>query len=341
MDRKQESTGKSALTLPALACVVIFFASFLLGRYPIRPTVLLRILLNRVGASFPPTWEAAAQAVVLQIRLPRVLAAALIGAALSLSGVSYQGMFGNPLVSPDLLGASSGAGLGAALGILLGLGYGVTSALAFCFGLGAVALACGLGRAARTDRLVTILLSGMVVSGLCTAAISFIKLVADTQQTLPAITYWLMGSLCSVRPRDVALVLIPIVLGAVPLLCLRWRMNLLTLGEEEARSMGLNVRAIRLTVIVCATLLTASSVAVSGMIGWVGLVIPHFARMCFGSDCRRLLPASALMGAAFLMLVDDVARIAATVELPLGILTSFIGAPIFLYLLLTGGRYGN
>lgn len=329
----KRTTGK--MLLLAGAFLLVFFASFMLGRYPVTPAELLKILLNKVFPVFPITWEAAAETVVWQIRLPRVVAAGLIGCALSLSGLSYQGMFSNPMVSPDLLGASSGAGFGASLGILLGLHYMGISTLAFCFGLAAVALAYLIGKSSRSNRLMAILLSGMVVSAMFSSAISFLKLVADTQQALPAITYWLMGSLSSIRMSDVGFLLLPLLLGAIPLFALRWRMNLLTLPEEEARTMGINTRLMQLVVICCATLLTAASVAVSGMIGWVGLVIPHFARMLFGSDFRKLIPASALMGASFLIVVDDVARVAATAEIPLGILTSFIGGPVFLMMMLT------
>ena len=329
----KRTTGK--MLLLAGAFLLVFFASFMLGRYPVTPAELLKILLNKVFPVFPITWEAAAETVVWQIRLPRVLAAGLIGCALSLSGLSYQGMFSNPMVSPDLLGASSGAGFGASLGILLGLHYMGISTLAFCFGLAAVALAYVIGKSSHSSSLMAILLSGMVVSAMFSSAISFLKLVADTQQALPAITYWLMGSLSSVRTSDVRFLLLPLLLGGIPLFALRWRMNLLTLPEEEARTMGINTRLMQLVVILCATLLTAASVAVSGMIGWVGLVIPHFARMLFGSDFRKLIPASALMGASFLMVVDDVARVAATAEVPLGILTSFIGGPVFLMMMLT------
>ena len=194
----------------------------------------------------------------------------------------------------------------------------------------------------RTNQTIALILSGMMVSSLFSAGTSYIKLVADTQQQLPAITYWLMGSLSSIKPRDVLFLVIPVALGLVPLWILSWRMNLLTLGEEEARSMGVNTRLLRFIVILCATLLTAASVAVSGMIGWVGLVIPHFCRMLFGYDYRRLIPAAALFGASFLIIVDDIARLATAGEIPLGILTAFVGAPIFLYLILTGGaRRGN
>ena len=265
------------------------------------------------------------------------LAAAVIGAALSLAGVSYQGMFQNPMVSPDILGASSGAGFGAALAILLGASYMGISAAAFLFGLAAVMLAYGISRVSKINATLAMILAGMMIGSLFTSCTSFVKLVADTEQTLPAITYWLMGSLVSIKPQDVAFVIFPVIAGSVPLFLLKWRMNLLTVGEEEAQAMGINTRALRLVVIVCATLLTASSVAISGMIGWVGLVIPHFCRMIFGYDCRKIIPASALFGATFLMVVDNIARLATTAEIPLGILTSFVGAPIFVYLILKGG----
>lgn len=317
------------------------FGSVLLGRFSVTPKELLHLLLSRLTET-EPGWRDGAENVVFQIRLPRIAAAALIGAALAVAGVSYQGMFRNPMVSPDILGASTGAGFGAALAILLGAGYFGISMSAFVFGLLAVAAAYLVSCMSRTNQTIALILSGMMVSSLFSAGTSYIKLVADTQQQLPAITYWLMGSLSSIKPRDVLFLVIPVTLGLVPLLILSWRMNLLTLGEEEARSMGVNTRLLRFTVILCATLLTASSVAVSGMIGWVGLVIPHFCRMLFGYDYRRLIPAAALFGASFLIIVDDIARLATAGEIPLGILTAFVGAPIFLYLILTGGaRRGN
>lgn len=317
------------------------FGSVLLGRFSVTPKELFRLLLSRLTET-EPGWRDGAENVVFQIRLPRVAAAALIGAALAVAGVSYQGMFRNPMVSPDILGASTGAGFGAALAILLGAGYFGISMSAFVFGLLAVAAAYLVSCMSRTNQTIALILSGMMVSSLFSAGTSYIKLVADTQQQLPAITYWLMGSLSSIKPRDVLFLVIPVTIGLVPLWILSWRMNLLTLGEEEARSMGVNTRLLRFTVILCATLLTASSVAVSGMIGWVGLVIPHFCRMLFGYDYRRLIPAAALFGASFLIIVDDIARLATAGEIPLGILTAFVGAPIFLYLILTGGaRRGN
>ena len=327
---------KIKFTILVVIFIVVFFGSFMLGRYPVSPPELMKIILSGI-IDIPRSWPDAAENVIFQIRLPRVLAAAIIGAALSIAGVSYQGMFQNPMVSPDILGASSGAGFGAALAILLGAGYMGISVAAFLFGLAAVMLAYGISRVSRINATLAMILAGMMIGSLFTSCTSFVKLVADTEQTLPAITYWLMGSLVSIKPQDVAFAIVPIIAGSVPLFLLKWRMNLLTVGEEEAQAMGINTRALRLVVIVCATLLTASSVAISGMIGWVGLVIPHFCRMIFGYDYRKIIPASALFGATFLMVVDNIARLATTAEIPLGILTSFVGAPIFVYLILKGG----
>ena len=327
---------KIKFTILVVIFIVVFFGSFMLGRYPVTPPELMKIILSGI-IDIPQSWPDAAENVIFQIRLPRVLAAAIIGAALSIAGVSYQGMFQNPMVSPDILGASSGAGFGAALAILLGAGYMGISVAAFLFGLAAVMLAYGISRVSRINATLAMILAGMMIGSLFTSCTSFVKLVADTEQTLPAITYWLMGSLVSIKPQDVAFAIVPIIAGSVPLFLLKWRMNLLTVGEEEAQAMGINTRALRLVVIVCATLLTASSVAISGMIGWVGLVIPHFCRMIFGYDYRKIIPASALFGATFLMVVDNIARLATTAEIPLGILTSFVGAPIFVYLILKGG----
>ena len=327
---------KIKFTILVVIFTVVFFGSFMLGRYPVSPPELMKIILSGI-IDIPQSWPDAAENVIFQIRLPRVLAAAIIGAALSIAGVSYQGMFQNPMVSPDILGASSGAGFGAALAILLGAGYMGISVAAFLFGLAAVMLAYGISRVSRINATLAMILAGMMIGSLFTSCTSFVKLVADTEQTLPAITYWLMGSLVSIKPQDVAFAIVPIIAGSVTLFLLKWRINLLTVGEEEAQAMGINTRALRLVVIVCATLLTASSVAISGMIGWVGLVIPHFCRMIFGYDYRKIIPASALFGATFLMVVDNIARLATTAEIPLGILTSFVGAPIFVYLILKGG----
>ena len=322
--------------------MLLFFGSFLLGRFAVAPETLFRILWDAIRESFctlfgmqPPAaaYTGQERAVVLNIRLPRVALSALVGAGLSVAGTAYQGMFRNPMVSPDILGASNGAGFGAALGILLSFNYFGVTVSAFVFGVGAVALAWFISRASRMNGT----LAGIVVGSLFSAGTSFVKLVADTEQQLPAITYWLMGSLSSAKTRDLQFALVPALIGMVPLFLLRWRINLLTLGEEEARSLGVHTTRLRLAIVVCATLITSACVSVSGMIGWVGLVIPHFARMLFGHDYKRLIPASMLLGGSFLVVVDNVARLATAGEIPLGILTSVVGAPVFVWLILRGG----
>ncbi len=327
-----------------VAFVVVFSLSFLVGRYPVSPFTALKILFSKVLSFFSmgklalSGWTSAEEAVVINIRFPRIAAASLIGAALSVAGASYQGIFRNPMVSPDLLGASTGAGFGAALAILLGGGYFMITLSSFTFGLVAVLLAVLVARKSRIDSTLSLVLAGVMISSLFSSGTSLVKLMADTQDQLPAITYWLMGSLASVKMKDFVFAFFPIVLGLIPILLLRWRINLLTLNEDEAKSMGIEVKKLRLIIIFSSTLMTAGAVAISGMIGWVGLVIPHFSRLIFGDDYSFTLPSSALLGATFLLLVDDIARIISTAEIPLGILTSFVGAPVFLFLIVRGGR---
>mgnify|MGYP002730585696 FL=1 len=244
----------------------------------------------------------------------------------------------NPMVSPDVLGASSGAGFGAALGLFLSFSYQGVSFLAFVLGLSAVGAVCLISSRVKYNQTLGLVLAGMMISSLFTAAVSFLKLVADPNNTLPVITYWLMGSLASIRPKDLAFAAPWIIGGIIPIYLLRWKINVLTLGEEEARCIGVNTSAVRLAVVLCATLITSAAVSVSGLIGWVGLVIPHFARMLVGSDYRKMLPASLLLGASFLLVVDNFARLLATSEIPIGILTAFVGAPFFLWLILREGN---
>ena len=338
---RKEQDRNYALRFFALAVILIIVVLFSVfwGRYHIAPTDMLTILFHPDAYAQKSGSDIyAAYHVMFQIRFPRIMVAAMVGAALAVAGVSYQGMFRNPMVSPDILGASTGAGFGAALAILMGAGYFMISVCSFCFGLIAVAVAYLVSRLSKkTQPILAMIFGGIMISSLFSAGTSFVKLVADTQDQLPAITYWLMGSLASVKKEDMKFLVIPFVIGVIPLLVLRWRMNLLTTGDDEAKAMGINTGRLRVVVVICATLLTAASVSVSGMIGWVGLVIPHFCRMIFGYDYRKLIPAAIMMGAAFLMVVDDLARLVTTGELPLGILTAFVGAPIFLYLILTGG----
>ena len=316
---------------------VCFFGSFMLGRYPIEPWTLIRVLASRV-IPVTPDWPSQVETVLFNVRLPRVLMAALIGAGLAAAGAAYQGIFKNPMVSPDVLGASSGAGFGAALGLFLSFSYQGVSFLAFVLGLSAVGAVCLISSRVKYNQTLGLVLAGMMISSLFTAAVSFLKLVADPNNTLPVITYWLMGSLASIRPKDLAFAAPWIIGGILPIYLLRWKINVLTLGEEEARCIGVNTSAVRLAVVLCATLITSAAVSVSGLIGWVGLVIPHFARMLVGSDYRKMLPASLLLGASFLLVVDNFARLLATSEIPIGILTAFVGAPFFLWLILREGN---
>lgn len=309
----------------------------MLGRYPIEPWTLIRVLASRV-IPVTPDWTSQVETVLFNVRLPRVLMAALIGAGLAAAGAAYQGIFKNPMVSPDVLGASSGAGFGAALGLFLSFSYQGVSFLAFVLGLSAVGAVCLISSRVKYNQTLGLVLAGMMISSLFTAAVSFLKLVADPNNTLPVITYWLMGSLASIRPKDVAFAAPWIIGGIIPIYLLRWKINVLTLGEEEARCIGVNTSAVRLAVVLCATLITSAAVSVSGLIGWVGLVIPHFARMLVGSDYRKMLPASLLLGASFLLVVDNFARLLATSEIPIGILTAFVGAPFFLWLILREGN---
>ena len=272
-------------------------------------------------------------AAVSNIRMPRILMACLVGCCLSAAGTSFQCVFQNPMASPDILGASSGACFGAALAILLNFSHTGITLFAFIFSLMSIALVYLIGKASRRNRVVAILLAGMMVSSLFSAGTSYIKLVADPSNQLPAITYWLMGSLSGTRKADLRFVIWPMLVGLVPLLLLRWRINLLTLSEEEAQTMGVHTGRLRLVVILCATFLTAASVSVSGMIGWIGLVIPHLCRKLVGSNCRWLYPAVMIFGAIFLLLVDNISRNLLAVEIPIGILTAFIGAPFFIFLM--------
>ena len=312
--------------------LILGLLSVLWGRYAISLPQLFGILVSQAIPT-EASWPAMAENIVWYVRLPRILLAILVGAALSVSGASYQCIFRNPMAAPDVLGASTGSAFGAALAIVQGLdGMGITLC-AFLSGLLCMGLVMLCTRFSRGSPVLGLILSGIMISSLFQAGTSYIKLIADPHDTLPEITYWMMGSLSGAGVEDLAWLWIPLLLGFVPLFLLRWKINLLTMEEEQARALGISTRRLRGVVIVCATLLVAASVSVSGIIGWVGLVVPHMARKLVGSDCRVLLPASFLLGGGFLLLVDDLARTLYTTELPLGILTAVIGAPFFLYLL--------
>ena len=320
----------------ASALLALFLLSFVVGRYGVPLGQVVRILLSGV-LSLEQTWTDNMAIAVLNVRLPRILLACLVGCGLSAAGTGYQTVFQNPMAAPDILGASSGACFGAALAILTGQGAVMITVFAFLASLLSVALVYLVGNHTRGNRVVNLLLAGIMVGSLFSACTSYIKLVADPTNQLPQITYWLMGSLSGTRMGTVRFAAVCMAVGLVPLLLLRWRMNLLTLSPDEARAMGVHTDRLRLAVILSSTVLTAAAVSVSGMIGWVGLVIPHLSRRIVGSDCRRLMPMACLFGAAFLLLVDNMARCLTATEIPIGILTAFVGAPFFIYLMVRGG----
>ena len=320
----------------ASALLALFLLSFVVGRYGVPLGQVVRILLSGV-LPLEQTWTDNMAIAVLNVRLPRILLACLVGCGLSAAGTGYQTVFQNPMAAPDILGASSGACFGAALAIMTGQGAVMITVFAFLASLLSVALVYLVGNHTRGNRVVNLLLAGIMVGSLFSACTSYIKLVADPTHQLPQITYWLMGSLSGTRMGTVRFAAVCMAVGLVPLLLLRWRMNLLTLSPDEARAMGVHTERLRLAVILSSTVLTAAAVSVSGMIGWVGLVIPHLSRRIVGSDCRRLIPMSCLFGAAFLLLVDNMARCLTATEIPIGILTAFVGAPFFIYLMVRGG----
>jgi iron complex transport system permease protein len=321
--------------LLAVLPVALFLASFLIGRYPVPPLTVLRV----IAAQFLPIvqdWPAVVGSVVLDVRLPRVVAAMIVGGGLAMSGACYQGVFRNPLVSPFTLGVSAGAGFGAAIAILMFDQRYAVQLSAFVFGLAAVGLCFFMSRLYRAGSTLVLVLAGVIVGSLFTALLSLLKYVADPNSKLPVIEFWLLGSLSSVSMADIAVVAAVVLPCAAVLLLLRWRINLLAMGDEQARILGVDAGRLRIVIVLLATLIAASTVAISGIIGWVGLVIPHLARMIVGPDFRRLLPATLSLGACYLLLIDDLARTVTAAEIPLGILTALVGAPAFMLLLRRG-----
>jgi iron complex transport system permease protein len=307
--------------------------AFTVGRYPVTLAELIEVLVSRLGGR-DATASPAVENVVLLVRGPRVIAAALVGAALAVAGTAFQGIFRNPLVSPDILGASSGAALGAVLGIYFSLGVIGIEALAFAGGLVAVAAVYVIGSLLRSrDPILVLVLTGVVVGALLGAGVGLVKYLADPYNQLPAMTFWLLGSLAATTVSDLLPLAGAVAVGTVVLIALRWRLNVMSLPEDEARALGLATGPFRIAIIAAATLVTSASVATSGVVGWVGLVVPHLARALVGPDFPRLVPTAALLGGGYLLFIDTIARTAAPVEIPLGILTAVIGTPFFIWLL--------
>jgi iron complex transport system permease protein len=326
--------GRSYGLLIAFAVLIAgLLLAFTVGRYPVGPSDLLHLVIAKLTGRTPDV-PAAVQNVIWLVRGPRVLAAALVGAALSVAGTAFQGLFRNPLVSPDLLGASSGAALGAVLGIYFSLGVLEIEALAFAGGLVAVAAVYLIGSAmSPRDPVLVLVLTGVVIGALLGAGVGLLKYMADPYNQLPAMTFWLLGSLAATNVADLVPLFGPVALGTLVLLALRWRMNVMALPDEEARALGVPTGALRIAIVVAATLVTSASVATAGVIGWVGLVVPHIARTLVGPDFARLIPAAALLGGGFLLVIDTLARTMTATEIPLGILTALVGTPFFIWLL--------
>ncbi len=319
------------------ALLALILVSYALGRYAVSVPDLLSgvythffnpVVLDPTSAAYSEE-AARIDRVIFSIRGPRVLLVCLVGAALACSGAAYQGMFKNPLVSPDILGSSAGASFGACLAMLMNLGGFYVQLFAFIGGLAAVSLAVLLNRLVKYDPTLGLVLGGILVSSLFSSGTSFVKLVADAQDQLPSIQFWLMGSFNRVDGDDLLISLIPLLVGFTILVIMSWRLNVLSFGDDEARSLGVNTRVTRLLVIFASTLLASTSVAVAGIIGYVGLVVPHLARAIVGPNYKRLLPTSLLIGAIFLLVIDNIARVALSVEIPIGILTAIVGVPFF------------
>jgi len=310
--------------------LVMVLVALCVGHYSMDPRDVFGVISAALSGGEIP---AGMSNVLLNVRLPRMLAALIVGSALSMSGAVYQGVFRNPLVSPDLLGVSSGACVGAAGAILLGLGMVAQQIMAFCFGLLAVLIALAIPRLVRNSSNLMLVLAGIITSGFMSSVLGVMKFVADPDSQLAAIVFWQMGSLSVVNMGEVVSILPVYIVCAAVMLALSWRINILSFGEVEARTLGMNIKRMRGIIIICASCLTASSVCISGTIGWIGLVIPHLSRLLVGSDHRKMLPVTLLLGGVFLLIVDTIARTFTTMDIPLSIITGLVGAPFYAWLL--------
>lgn len=322
----------ASISVLAVLIVLLVFSilySVTIGRYELSVLDVAYILIDNIHPLVTPYWEPVQEVVVEQVRLPRIIAAVIIGFGLSVSGAALQGLFRNPLVDPGIIGVTSGAGFGGTLAILIGLQGYLLLGMAFFFGIGSILLVKMLSTVRGRTSMLTLVLAGVVISAFFQAAISIAKLLADPFQKLPAITYWLMGSIASSNYSDVLLIAVAVAPSAIVIYLLRFQINVMSLGEEKARALGTNVVLVQWIILLASALISAGVVASSGIIGWVGLVIPHLARALVGADHRRLLPVSGVIGAIYLLMVDNLARTVTSAEIPLGIITALIGVPIF------------
>lgn len=317
----------------------LFFISIALGRYPINLADVFKAILYKISGN-PLLLDEKILQIIFNVRLPRIIAAILVGSALSVSGACYQGVFRNPMASPALLGVSSGAGFGAALGILSNFSILGVQSSSFIFGIVSVLLVYSISYilSGKTDMILTLLLTGMVISTLFSSLISLLKFVGDPYDDLPAITFWLMGSISNVSIDEVKIVAVVVIIGISALYVIKWKINILSFSEQEASSMGIHTSKLRIIIILCSTLITAAVVSISGLIGWVGLVVPHLVRMIVGPNYKYLIPTSVVLGGIYMLVIDDISRTIFPGEIPLGILTSIIGTPFFIYLLAKGKK---
>jgi iron complex transport system permease protein len=342
--KRAKNARREALVMVSLLIILaaVFIFSLMIGRFGLPPGTILRVFASRITGNVDASLRQADN-VLFIIRLPRIFLTLLVGASLALSGAAYQSLFRNPLVSPDILGVTHGAGVGAALGILFSLPSVGIHFISFAFGIATVSIVLSLSRAVGDGKNTTVvlILTGTIMNFLAQSITSFTKYVADTESKLPEITFWLMGSFArSGNYRNIFVMLIIFLIGAVPIFLLRWKINVLSFGDEEARALGINTKRLRTIVILCSTLLTAASVSLCGTILWVGLIIPHISRLLVGPNNRALFPVAVLSGGIFMLIVDDFARAIVPGELPVGVLTAFVGAPLFLYMLFRGRRDG-
>lgn len=331
MPTKKNNARTVGFVLLLIAAPLIFLCiSLFIGRYPLSVSEITRALFSGFLDYEVNDMHAT---LIRYIRLPRAILGVLVGGSLAISGAAFQGVFRNPLVSSGMLGVSAGAGFGAALAFILFKSAASVYVLAFAFGLLAVVLSFLVGRLCSDSPTITLVLGGVIIGSIFSALTSFAKYVADPYNQLPAIVYWLMGSLSRAQSKDIILSGIPMIIGSAGLIVMRWRINVLSMGDREARALGINVTAYRIFIITCATLATAGAVSVSGVIGWIGLVVPHMGRMMTGSDNKLVIPLSFSLGACFLLVVDNISRVISGSEMPLGILTAIVGGPFFIYLL--------
>jgi iron complex transport system permease protein len=323
---------------------LLFFISLFIGRYPLDffsvikllyggiKAFLFKILDRDVEVHLEDT-ETIKHTVLWYVRMPRTILALLVGASLAVSGGALQGMFRNPLVDSGMLGVSSGAGFGAAVAIVIFNNTFITYIFAFIFGIVAVILSYLTGKIYKSAPTVTLVLGGVIISSIFSALLSFIKYIADPYEQLPTIVFWLMGSLAKANYKDILISMIPMLIGVIGIIAVRWRINILSLGDREAKTLGVNVKVCRVLIVICTSLATAGAVCVSGTIGWIGLIIPHIGRMIVGNDNRVLIPTCLSIGASFMVIVDGIGRALTGSEIPLGVLTALIGGPFYIYLL--------